>query len=201
MSRLPVVSLLALLLPPIVVGFTYFQFLGHRSDYLGHFLAGFGGTLGAVALSLALLSMMLMGDGTEYPLTWPSAAQSPRSGARCRAQPSHGQAGRTVVIVVLACIGLGAIFEETLYHIAKWDEVDFCNQSLGAVLAGLAALASRAQSGMPPHPAFGYPLAAEGGEGINVDAAQCVQANVTWALVAGAWGAIVLAGGYYFAFR
>ena len=41
----------------------------------------------------------------------------------------------------LACILLGACAEATIFRIAKFDELDFCNQSLGAVLAVLVALA------------------------------------------------------------
>jgi hypothetical protein len=45
-----------------------------------------------------------------------------------------------IVPVCLACIALGAVTEATIFRLAKFDEIDFCNQSLGAVLAGLAAL-------------------------------------------------------------
>ena len=47
-------------------------------------------------------------------------------------------AGRFVPVI--ACIGLGAIFEATIFCLAKFDEVDFCNQSLGAVFAAGTAL-------------------------------------------------------------
>ena len=46
----------------------------------------------------------------------------------------------SIVPVCLACIGLGAIFECTIFRLAKFDEVDFCNQSLGAVLAAAASI-------------------------------------------------------------
>lgn len=36
---------------------------------------------------------------------------------------------------------LGAVLEATAFRLAKWDEVDFCNQSLGAILAALGSLA------------------------------------------------------------
>jgi hypothetical protein len=46
-----------------------------------------------------------------------------------------------IVPICIACIALGAITESTIFRLAKFDEIDFCNQSLGAVLAGLAAVA------------------------------------------------------------
>ena len=47
----------------------------------------------------------------------------------------------SVVPMCLACILLGGIAEATAFRVAKFDEIDFCHQSIGAVLAGLAALA------------------------------------------------------------
>lgn len=99
--------------PALVVGAAFELFLGHRHDYTGHFAAGFGGTLGA-------LMVWLKGMPLE----------------RFR---RHGM--RTIVPVCLACILLGVFTEATAFRIAKFDEVDFCNQSLGAVLAGIASLA------------------------------------------------------------
>ena len=46
----------------------------------------------------------------------------------------------------------GAYGEATLFNIARFDEVDFCNQSLGAVLAGAALLAGARHE--KPSPAF-----------------------------------------------
>ena len=46
-----------------------------------------------------------------------------------------------VVGLCLTCIMLGAVLEATAFRLAKWDEVDFCNQSLGAILAALGSLA------------------------------------------------------------
>mgnify|MGYP006908397321 CR=1 FL=1 len=71
-----------------------------------------------------------------------------------------------------ACIALGGFLENTVYRIAKWDEVDFCNQSLGAVLAGLGSLAA-------------------GGYGRGTLAA----------LVMILWAVVLMIGGYHFAFR
>jgi hypothetical protein len=88
-------------------------FLGHRHDYTGHFLAGYGATLGLLMFSLRQLT------GERY------AARS------------------VVAIVPVTIVGilLGVGTELTIFRIAKFDEIDFCNQSLGAVLAGIAALA------------------------------------------------------------
>jgi hypothetical protein len=52
----------------------------------------------------------------------------------------RGNAVLSIVPVCLACILLGVFTEATAFRIAKFDEVDFCNQSLGAVLAGIAAI-------------------------------------------------------------
>jgi hypothetical protein len=87
--------------------------LGHRHDYTGHFLAGFGGTW--MALLVVLKSLL-------SPVVWPKSAS-------------------WIAPVCIGCILLGAALEATAFRIAKWDEVDFCNQSLGAVIAGLASLA------------------------------------------------------------
>lgn len=202
MPRRPVITVLVLVLPPLVVGFAYDKFLGHRSDYLGHFLAGFGGTLGAVAVILGLLSVAVASTGAEAPLTRPSARLlSPRSGTRGTALAAYGPRGWTVLIVVLACIGLGAIFEEKLYHLAKWDEVDFCNQSMGAVLAGLAALASQRSLESPTHSTVGHHHSAEQRDEFERRASLSIRPTLIWAVAAGTWGAIVLKGGYYFAFR
>lgn len=62
----------------LLTGLAFYLFLGYRSDYLGHYLAGFGGTLlllalpplirqrlsGPEILSVVLLAVML-GFGTE----------------------------------------------------------------------------------------------------------------------------------------
>lgn len=104
--------LLASILPAAAAGAVYEYFLGHRHDYAGHFLAGYGGTLGATMVWLRTVSEK------RYALlsTW------------------------SIVPLCLACIGLGAIFEATIFRLARFDEVDFCNQSLGAVFAAAAGL-------------------------------------------------------------
>ena len=104
--------LLVTILPAAAAGVVFEYFLGHRHDYTGHYLAGYGGTLGATMVWLR---------------TVPEQRYSARS--------TWG-----VLCLCLACIGLGAIFEATIFRLAKFDEVDFCNQSLGAVIAAGAAL-------------------------------------------------------------
>lgn len=94
----------------LALGFNYF--LGHRSDYLGHFAAGYGGTLAGLVIVLAAM-----------PAAW-----FRRFGVW------------TIVPACLVAIGIGAIAEATVFRIAKFDEIDFFNQSLGAVLAGLVML-------------------------------------------------------------
>lgn len=145
MNLRPVLTAIVLAVPPVLVGWAYHEYLGHRNDYLGHFLAGFGGTLGAVTIAL-------------LAIPWAKYAKL---------------SGWVALGVVLTCIGLGAILEQTVYHIAKWDEVDFCNQSLGAVLAGLTACA----------------------------VATTIRTNLTWAALTAGWAGLVLLGGYHFAFK
>jgi hypothetical protein len=99
--------LLITILPAAAAGVVYEYFLGHRHDYTGHFLAGYGGTLGALMIWLRTV------PEKRYAVLsiW------------------------SIVPICIACIGLGAIFEATIFRLAKFDEVDFCNQSLGAVIA------------------------------------------------------------------
>lgn len=112
MNSFRVSLLAATILPAIAAGAVYEYFLGHRHDYTGHFLAGYGGTLGALMVWLRLVP-----------------------------ERRFGMLGLwSIVPICLACIGLGAIFESTIFRLAKFDEVDFCNQSLGAVIAAGAAL-------------------------------------------------------------
>ncbi len=130
---------------PLVLAAAYYVFLGHRDDYLGHYLAGFGATLGTLALAVSALPTARFAR-----LLGPVAAS-----------------------VTMICIALGAICESTLYRIAKFDEVDFCNQSLGAVMAGMGAMTAWKHQ-MP---------------------------RDAWLWCTLAWSALMVAGGYYFAFR
>ena len=112
-ARGVVAALAWAIIPAAVVAWLYHADLGHRRDYLGHYAAGYGGTLCALACGLVLV---------------------PRSvGARPRL---WGIVGATLV-----CIGLGTITEATIFRYAKFDPVDYCNQNLGAAFAGLIAAA------------------------------------------------------------
>lgn len=111
-------------LPGALIGLGYFVCLGHRHDYLGHYAAGFGATL--MALSVA-----------------------------CRNIPEERfveRAAGRILWLTLACIAAGGFAEATGFNIAKFDEVDFCNQSLGATLADLGFLARLKR--FPPDSAF-----------------------------------------------
>jgi hypothetical protein len=114
--------ILPTILPGTVVAIAYLLLLGYRRDYLGHYAAGFGGTLTALALIVGEIA------------------------------PEHFQRRSPLIIciVVVGCILAGAFAEATLYNIAKFDEVDFCNQSLGAVLAGIGLLSNFSDSKPPP---------------------------------------------------
>jgi hypothetical protein len=110
------------LVPPATAAVLLLAFLGRRPDYVGHFLAGFGATLGA--LGLATLPRPPSRVGPATPL-------------------------RTLALVLL-CVAGGAVLEASLFRIARFDPVDFCNQSLGATFAGAAALVAGAR-GAPSH--------------------------------------------------
>ena len=103
----------ALLVAPLLLVASLFGFaFSYRTDYLGHFLAGYGGTLGVIAVVSA------------------------RSFDR---RTMNGLSIR-IVTATLCCIGFGAVLEATVFRIAVFDPVDFANQSLGAVLAGLSSI-------------------------------------------------------------
>jgi hypothetical protein len=100
-------------LPALAILLLYEAFLGHRHDYAGHFAAGYGATLAALMLWLRVLSPESF---SRYALL--------ALGPMC-----------------VAAILVGALAEATAFRIAKFDEIDFCNQSLGAVLATVVAAA------------------------------------------------------------
>lgn len=127
-------QLLSLAIPGLLVAIFFGAFLGHRSDYQGHFAAGLGGTLGATALALAVL---------------PDALYARWSGP-------------AVLGVNLVCIGIGAVTESTLFRLARFDELDFCNQSLGAVVASLSWMAAGERKPSPGMIAYGTLLALAG---------------------------------------
>ena len=108
-------------IPVFAAGILYETFLGHRHDYTGHFAAGYGGTLGAMMVMFRIQS----GEQFTRSTAW------------------------SVVLMCVACILLGAVAEATAFRIAKFDEIDFCNQSIGAVLASMATLALVGQTKPP----------------------------------------------------
>ena len=105
--------LLVTILPAAVAGAVYEYFFSHRHDYAGHYLAGYGGTLGAMMVWLRTL-----------PERRYAGAQHLEHGGALHRVHRHG----------------GAILRATFFRLAKFDEVDFCNQSIGAVFAAAAAL-------------------------------------------------------------
>jgi hypothetical protein len=113
---------IAMAIVPAACALAAFElFLGHRHDYAGHFLAGYGGTLGAFMFWLRLVP-------PERFATWSLLGNLP---------------------TCAGCIALGACAEATVFRIAKFDEIDFCNQSLGAVLAAVVVI-SYASPAIPP---------------------------------------------------
>lgn len=114
-------SIVGVVVAPLALAVAYHQFLGHRSDYLGHYLAGCGGTLLLIVCVLTILPDVL------YKRIAPA----------------------TIVLLTLVAVAIGALFESTIYRIAKFDEVDFCNQSLGAVLAAAGVLLVAGREKLP----------------------------------------------------
>lgn len=123
------VTIAVVLLPAVVASLGFHLALGHRRDYLGHFAAGYGGTLALIAIALAMI------PPTRYAK----------------------QAGWVVVPGTLLAIAAGTVTEATIFNIAKFDEVDYCNQNLGAVLAGLVAV-YLVQPAKPPDADFRWAL-------------------------------------------
>lgn len=115
--------LVVAIVPAMVVTAIYEWHLGHRHDYTGHYAAGYGGTLGAIVFGLRLLA---------------PARFTPLSVA-------------SLVPACLVCILLGIYTEATIFRLAKFDELDFCNQSLGAVLAAVVGLAYAGSNKPPDH--------------------------------------------------
>jgi hypothetical protein len=111
--------------PAALCGLAYEIFLGPRHDYTGHFLAGYAGSLGAISVWLKTLS-------SEQFRRWSLLG---------------------LPLACLACVLIGAGLEATAFRIAKFDEIDFCNQSLGAVLAAAVAMAFAGEA-KPPDAVF-----------------------------------------------
>lgn len=105
-------TLVVSIVPTTLVSLLFYTLLGHRRDYLGHYAAGYGGTLSAIAVVLAAI---------------PAAR-------------FEQLASLAIVPCTFLCIAAGTVTEATVFRLAKFDEIDYCNQNLGAVLAGLAAM-------------------------------------------------------------
>ena len=95
----------------------FLYFLGHRTDYVGHYSAGFGGTLIAIGIGVGLVSSDI----------------------------DPARLSRIVLLLLVGAIGLGAVFEATVFRIAVFDPVDFYNQSLGATIAAISLLVNPPQ--------------------------------------------------------
>lgn len=91
--------------------FLYECFLGHRQDYAGHFAAGYGATFVILIMWLSVRSASWKPQ-RKWLLLSPLCASA---------------------------ILVGAVAECTVFRIAEFDELDFCNQSIGAVLAAIVA--------------------------------------------------------------
>jgi hypothetical protein len=113
--------LLVAVLPALLVGVIFELFLGHRHDYTGHYAAGFGATYCIVVFALRLLA------SNAY----------------------YEKAQRILLPICVICIAAGAVTEATIFRIARFDEIDFFNQSLGAVLAVACATAYVTQEKLP----------------------------------------------------
>ena len=101
-----------LLLPGLVLIGVWVGLFMYRPDYIGHTLAGYGGTL--CALALAALFVRSAGD--------------------------EGTVAIVFLLMTLFCIVLGAVAEATVFRLAIFDPIDFCLQSLGAGLAAFGAI-------------------------------------------------------------
>jgi len=123
--------LLNTIVPAATIGVLFECFLHHRHDYAGHFLGGYGATLAVFMI-------------------WMRELSSPQFSV---------WAMRGNFALYVFCILLGVGTEATIFRIAKFDEIDFCNQSLGAVVAALVAL-SFAGKAKPPVREFDYGLIA-----------------------------------------
>ena len=113
---------LYILLPALLLAVAYIIFLGDRTDYAGHYMAGFGGTL-----------------------FWIAAAFHLRQNQSPKISPEL-----LTALVVLACIAFGTLLEATVFRLAKFDEVDYFNQNLGAIIAGISSLAVHADPETSP---------------------------------------------------
>ena len=109
LSAWPRPSLTVGVVAVVLLGVAYGVLFPDRTDYLGHFLAGAGGTYWVLAVVVE----------AAPERRWP------------------------VVIAVWAAVLVGVVAEATVFRLAEFDPVDLANQSLGAVLAGVAMLDAR----------------------------------------------------------
>ena len=110
------------LLPGLVLLAVWVGLFMYRPDYIGHTLAGYGGTL--CALSMTAWFVCAKGDDKTAAMSF--------------------------LLMALFCIALGAqaptavvnraVAEATFFRLAIIDPIDFCLQSLGAVLAAISAI-------------------------------------------------------------
>ncbi|MEX2016165.1 MAG: hypothetical protein WD873_05960 [Candidatus Hydrogenedentales bacterium] len=101
-----------LLLPALVLFALWVSLFMYRPDYIGHTLAGYGGTLCALAAAALFV----------------------------RLEPDEGTAAIVFLQTALLCILLGAVAEATVFRLAIFDPIDFCLQSFGAVFAAYGAI-------------------------------------------------------------
>ena len=106
------IRVLYAVIPSLILALFYTIFLGYRRNYVGHYLSGFGGTL--------FVTMVIV----EY-LTKASYARNLEI---------------VIIVTLVISIAYGTLLEATVFRIAKFDELDYGNQNLGAVLAALCAL-------------------------------------------------------------
>lgn len=105
-------TLVVAVIPTVFVSLLYYVLLGHRRDYLGHYAAGYGGTMCAIAIVLAAIPATRFSQFGSF----------------------------AVVPCTILCIAAGTVTEATIFNLARFDEIDYCNQNLGAVIAGLATI-------------------------------------------------------------
>lgn len=95
-------TLVVCILPTLIVSMLFYVLLGHRRDYLGHYAAGYGGTLSVIAIVFAAIPAARF----ETLASW------------------------AVVPSTILCIAAGTMTEATVFRLAKFDEIDYCNQNL-----------------------------------------------------------------------
>lgn len=95
--------------PVLILAILNLSLLGYRYDYVGHFAAGYGATLAVLCVFQAAIV------SNRYSSLAPLIA----------------------LPGTIVCIIGGTVAEATVFRLARFDEIDLCNQSIGAVLAGI----------------------------------------------------------------